>query len=154
MKKMMPWIVTALLAITLIAVVVVVLIRLGDQDKNDNTHTAAAAVEKKMTADEIVEVSSELPQIKTNLADPDRIIMVSFSFRLSDKTAKEDFDKIQSITVKPIIIQALADTKAEELNTAKGMNQFNEKLTGLINEALPEPNLKSTSISDIVIAPM
>ncbi|WP_427051534.1 flagellar basal body-associated FliL family protein [Paenibacillus sp. TC-CSREp1] len=153
MKKMMPWIATALLAITLIVVVAFVFLKL-QPDKNDNTHTAAAAEEKKMTADEIVEVSSELPQIKTNLADPDRIIMVSFSFRLSDKTAKEDFDKIQSITVKPIIIQALADTKAEELNTAKGMKQFNEKLTGLINEALPEPNLKSTSISDIVIAPM
>lgn len=107
-----------------------------------------------MTADEIVEVSSELAQIKTNLADPDRIIMVSFSFKLSDKTAKEDFEKIKSITVKPIIIQALADTKAEELNSAKGMKQFNEKLTGLINEALPEPKLKSTSFSDIVIATM
>lgn len=107
-----------------------------------------------MTADEIVEVSSELAQIKTNMADPDRIIMVSFSFILSDKTAKEDFEKIKSITVKPIIIQALADTKAEELSSAKGMKQFNEKLTGLINEALPEPKLKSTSFSDIVIAPM
>lgn len=56
--------------------------------------------------------------------------------------------------MKPIIIQALADTKAEELSSAKGMKQFNEKLTGLINEALPEPKLKSTSFSDIVIAPM
>ncbi|MFX3649185.1 MAG: flagellar basal body-associated FliL family protein [Paenibacillus sp.] len=151
MKKMMPWLATMLLAITLIVVVVFVFMQ--GQNKND-THTAAAAEEKKMTADEIVEVSSELAQIKTNLADPDRIIMVSFSFSLSDKTAKEDFEKIKSITVKPIIIQALADTKAEELSTAKGMKQFNEKLTGLINEALPEPKLKSTSFSDIVIAPM
>lgn len=118
------------------------------------THIRRQLLKKKMTADEIVEVSSELAQIKTNLADPDRIIMVSFSFKLSDKTAKEDFEKIKSITVKPIIIQALADTKAEELSSAKGMKQFNEKLTGLINEALPEPKLKSTSFSDIVIAPM
>ncbi|WP_342572578.1 flagellar basal body-associated FliL family protein [Paenibacillus sp. FSL R5-0749] len=153
MKKMMPWLATMLLAITLIVVVVFVFMQ-GQNGTKDDTHTAAAAEEKKMTADEIVEVSSELAQIKTNLADPDRIIMVSFSFRLSDKTAKEDFEKIKSITVKPIIIQALADTKAEELSSAKGMKQFNEKLTGLINEALPEPKLKSTSFSDIVIAPM
>lgn len=151
MKKMMPWLATILLAITLIVVVVFVFM----QGQNGNkAETAAASEEKKMTADEIVEVSSELAQIKTNLADPDRIIMVSFSFRLSDKTAKEDFEKIKSITVKPIIIQALADTKAEELSSAKGMKQFNEKLTGLINEALPEPKLKSTSFSDIVIASM
>lgn len=153
MKKMMPWLATMLLAITLIVVVVFVFMQGQNGNKND-THTAAAAEEKKLTADEIVEVSSELAQIKTNLADPDRIIMVSFSFSLSDKTAKEDFEKIKSITVKPIIIQALADTKAEELSSAKGMQQFNEKLTGLINEALPEPKLKSTSFSDIVIAPM
>ncbi|MCP1134605.1 flagellar basal body-associated FliL family protein [Paenibacillus polysaccharolyticus] len=152
MKKMMPWIATTLLAITLIVVVVFVFMQ--SQNKNDNTHTAAAAEEKKLTADEIVEVSSELGQIKTNLADADRIIMVSFSFKLSDKKAKEDFEKIKSITVKPIIIETLADTKAEALSSAKGMKQFNEKLTGLINEALPEPNLKSTSVSDIVIAPM
>ncbi|WP_339184059.1 flagellar basal body-associated FliL family protein [Paenibacillus sp. FSL H8-0317] len=153
MKKMMPWLATMLLAITLIVVVVFVFMQ-GQNGNKDDTHTAAATEEKKMTADEIVEVSSELAQIKTNLADPDRIIMVSFSFKLSDKTAKEDFEKIKSITVKPIIIQALADTKAEELNSAKGMKQFNEKLTGLINEALPEPKLKSTSFSDIVIATM
>ncbi|MDQ0721223.1 flagellar FliL protein [Paenibacillus sp. W4I10] len=153
MKKMMPWLATMLLAITLIVVVVFVFMQ-GQNGNKDDTHTAAAAEEKKLTADEIVEVSSELAQIKTNLADPDRIIMVSFSFKLSDKTAKEDFEKIKSITVKPIIIQALADTKAEELSSAKGMKQFNEKLTGLINEALPEPKLKSTSFSDIVIAPM
>ncbi|WP_434751682.1 flagellar basal body-associated FliL family protein [Paenibacillus amylolyticus] len=151
MKKMMPWIATVLLAITLIVVVVIVMIGPG---KNDNTHTAAAAEEKKLTADEIVEVSSELAQIKTNLAGADRIIIVSFSFELSDKKAKEDFEKIKNITVKPIVIQALADTKAEELSSAKGMKQFNERLTGLINEALPEPKLKSTSVSDIVIAPI
>lgn len=153
MKKMMPWLATMLLAITLIVVVVFVFMQ-GQNGTKDDTHTASASETKKMTADEIVEVSSELAQIKTNLADPDRIIMVSFSFRLSDKTAKEDFEKIKSITVKPIIIQALADTKAEELSSAKGMKQFNEKLTGLINEALSEPNLKSASFSDIVIAPM
>ncbi|MCP1183579.1 flagellar basal body-associated FliL family protein [Paenibacillus sp. 1781tsa1] len=153
MKKMMPWLATMLLAITLIVVVVFVFMQ-GQNGTKDDTHTASASEAKKMTADEIVEVSSELAQIKTNLADPDRIIMVSFSFSLSDKTAKEDFEKIKSITVKPIIIQALADTKAEELSSAKGMKQFNEKLTGLINEALPEPKLKSTSFSDIVIAPM
>ncbi|CAI6031800.1 hypothetical protein PAECIP112173_00665 [Paenibacillus sp. JJ-100] len=152
MKKMMPWIATALLAITLIVVVVFVFMQ--GQNKSENTHTAAAAEVKKMTADEIVEVSSELGEIKTNLAGADHIIMVSFSFKLSDKKAKEDFEKIKSITVKPIIIQALTDTKAEELRTAKGMQQFNEKLTSLINEALPEPKLISTSFSDIVIAPM
>ncbi|GAS81028.1 MULTISPECIES: flagellar basal body-associated FliL family protein [Paenibacillus] len=153
MKKMMPWLATMLLAITLIVVVVFVFMQGQNGTKND-THTAAASEAKKMTADEIVEVSSELGEIKTNLADTDHVVVVSFSFKLSDKTAKEDFEKIKEITVKPIIIQTFADTKSEELATAKGRVQFNERLTGLINEALPEGKLSSTSFSAFVMAPM
>ncbi|MGE6574758.1 flagellar basal body-associated FliL family protein [Paenibacillus xylanexedens] len=153
MKKMMPWLATMLLAITLIVVVVFVFMQ-GQNGNKDDTHTAAAAEAKKMTADEIVEVSSELGEIKTNLADTDHVVVVSFSFKLSDKTAKEDFEKIKEITVKPIIIQTFADTKSEELATAKGRVQFNERLTGLINEALPEGKLSSTSFSAFVMAPM
>ncbi|MFB8373542.1 flagellar basal body-associated FliL family protein [Paenibacillus taichungensis] len=152
MKKMLPWLATSLLAITLIVVVVFVFMQ-GQNGNKIDTHTAAAA-EKKMTADEIVAVSSELGEIKTNLADIDHIIVVSFSFKLSDKKAKEDFEKIKEITVKPIIIQTFADTKSNELATAKGRIQFNKKLTELINEALPEGKLASTSFSSFVMAPM
>ncbi|MHA7581264.1 flagellar basal body-associated FliL family protein [Paenibacillus vandeheii] len=152
MKKMLPWLATSLLAITLIVVVVFVFMQ-GQNGNKLDTHTAAAA-EKKMTADEIVEVSSELGEIKTNLADIDHVVVVSFSFKLSDKKAKEDFEKIKEITVKPIIIQTFADTKSDELATAKGRIQFNKKLTELINEALPEGKLASTSFSAFVMAPM
>ncbi|MGC5771460.1 flagellar basal body-associated FliL family protein [Paenibacillus pabuli] len=153
MKKMLPWLATSLLAITLIVVVVFVFMQGQNANKMD-TNTAAAAEEKKMTADEIVEVSSELGEIKTNLADIDHVVVVSFSFKLSDKKAKEDFEKIKEITVKPIIIQTFADTKSDELATAKGRIQFNQKLTELINEALPEGKLASTSFSAFVMAPM
>ncbi|MFE6073235.1 MULTISPECIES: flagellar basal body-associated FliL family protein [unclassified Paenibacillus] len=152
MKKMLPWLATSLLAITLIVVVVFVFMQ-GQNGNKIDTHTAAAA-EKKMTADEIVAVSSELGEIKTNLADIDHVVVVSFSFKLSDKKAKEDFEKIKEITVKPIIIQTFADTKSDELATAKGRIQFNKKLTELINEALPEGKLASTSFSAFVMAPM
>lgn len=152
MKKMLPWLATSLLAITLIVVVVFVFMQ-GQNGNKLDTHTAAAA-EKKMTADEIVAVSSELGEIKTNLADIDHVVVVSFSFKLSDKKAKEDFEKIKEITVKPIIIQTFADTKSDELATAKGRIQFNKKLTELINEALPEGKLASTSFSAFVMAPM
>lgn len=152
MKKMLPWLATSLLAITLIVVVVFVFMQ-GQNGNKLDTHTAAAA-EKKMTADEIVQVSSELGEIKTNLADIDHIVVVSFSFKLSDKKAKEDFEKIKEITVKPIIIQTFADTKSDELATAKGRIQFNKKLTELINEALPEGKLTSTSFSSFLTAPI
>lgn len=45
MKKMMPWLATMLLAITLIVVVVFVFMQ-GQNGTKDDTHTAAAAEEK------------------------------------------------------------------------------------------------------------
>ncbi|MEK4435269.1 MULTISPECIES: flagellar basal body-associated FliL family protein [Paenibacillus] len=153
MKKMMPWLATILLAITLIVVVVFVFMQ-GQTGNKAETDVASAAEVKKMTADEIVEVTSEITDIKTNLADTNHIVQVNLAFKLTDATAKEDFEKIKEITVKPIIVQTFADAQPEELKTAKGRSQFNEKLTKLINEALPEPKLSSTNFTYFLMASM
>ncbi|MDQ0169938.1 flagellar basal body-associated FliL family protein [Paenibacillus tundrae] len=153
MKKMMPWIAMSLLAITLIAVVVFVFMQ-TQNGNNADAHKSAAVVEKKKTADEIVEVTSEITDIKTNLADTNHILQAKLSFELADAKSKEEFEKIKEITVKPIIIQTLADTQPEELKTAKGRSDFNIKLTELINTALPEPKLSSTSFTDFLMVPM
>lgn len=154
MKKMMPWLATMLLAITLIVVVVFVFMQGQTGNKEAETDVASAAEAKKMTADEIVEVTSEITDIKTNLADTNHIVQVNLAFKLADATAKEDFEKIKEITVKPIIVQTFADAQPEELKTAKGRSQFNEKLTKLINEALPEPKLSSTNFTYFLMASM
>ncbi|MCM3205105.1 flagellar basal body-associated FliL family protein [Paenibacillus illinoisensis] len=153
MKKMMPWLATSLLAITLIVVVVFVFMQ-GQTGNKAEADVASAAEAKKMTADEIVEVTSEITDIKTNLADTNHIVQVNLAFKLTDATAKEDFEKIKEITVKPIIVQTFADAQPEELKTAKGRSQFNEKLTKLINEALPEPKLSSTNFTYFLMASM
>ncbi|MET3942822.1 flagellar FliL protein [Paenibacillus sp. PvP094] len=153
MKKMMPWLATILLAITLIVVVVFVFMQ-GQTGNKAETDVASAAEVKKMTADEIVEVTSEITDIKTNLADTNHIVQVNLAFKMADATAKEDFEKIKEITVKPIIVQTFADAQPEELKTAKGRSQFNEKLTKLINEALPEPKLSSTNFTYFLMASM
>lgn len=153
MKKMMPWVATILLAITLIVVVVFVFMQ-GQPGNKADQDVALAAEAKKMTADEIVEVTSEITDIKTNLADTNHIVQVNLAFKMTDAKAKEDFEKIKEITVKPIIVQTFADAQPEELKTAKGRSQFNEKLTKLINEALPEPKLSSTNFTYFLMASM
>lgn len=153
MKKMLPWLITILLSITLIVVAIVLLSDkfLGDNSKNQATANAAA-VAAKLSANEIVSMSSEITGIKTNLADPYHIASMAFAFQLNDKKAKEEFDKIKEIKIRPIIIKTLADTKPELLNDSKGREQFIAKLQNLINKSLTSGQLIQIDITDILIA--
>lgn len=152
MKKMLPWLITILLSITLIVVAIVLLSDkfLGDNSKNQATASAAAA--PKLSANEIVSMTSEITGIKTNLADPYHIASMAFAFQLNDKKAKEEFDKIKEIKIRPIIIKTLADTKPELLNDSKGREQFIAKLQNLINKSLTSGRLIQIDITDILIA--
>ncbi|WDM23855.1 flagellar basal body-associated FliL family protein [Paenibacillus polymyxa] len=155
MKKMLPWLITILLAITLIAGAAFVLIPALSGKKSEaipNAQAAQAEQLPRLSADELVEVSSEITGIKTNLADADYIVQMNLSFQLNDAKAKESFEKIKDISIKPIVIQLLADTKPDELRTAKGRDQFSDKLTDLINKSLPEGHLGNAKITDFLLA--
>lgn len=153
MKKMLPWLITILLSITLIVLAVFLL-----SDKllgsNDNDVSAAPAPAQKLSADQIVEVSSEINQVTTNLADPDFIAKMSFSFQLNDKKAKEDFDKIKELKIKPIIIKALGDTKPENFKDSKVTDQFISKLVDQINHAIPNGRVVQIEITDKIVTPL
>ncbi|MGG4220801.1 flagellar basal body-associated FliL family protein [Paenibacillus jamilae] len=156
MKKMLPWLITILLAITLIAGAAFVLIPALSGKKSEVIPNAQAAAQAeqlpRLSADELVEVSSEITGIKTNLADADYIVQMNLAFQLNDAKAKEAFEKIKDISIKPIVIQLLADTKPDELRTAKGRDQFSDKLTDLINKSLPEGHLGNAKITDFLLA--
>lgn len=143
MKKMLPWLITILLAITLIAIVAVILFNTiwGDKSNDPATNAANSAnnVEMKiLDADDRVKLTSELADIRTNLADPEYIGVMGFAFQLDDKSTKEDFDKIKDIQIKPIIIRTLSDMTPEQLNGSKGKDDLNAKLLNLINKKLEE----------------
>ncbi|MFC7679599.1 flagellar basal body-associated FliL family protein [Paenibacillus sp. GCM10028914] len=151
MKKMLPWLITIMLSITLIVLAVFLLSDklLGSNDKGVSaapTHTPV------LTADQIVEVSSEINQVTTNLADPDYIAKMSFSFQLNDKKAKEDFDKIKEIKIKPIIIKTLGDTKPENFKDSKVTEQFTSKLLEQINNTLPNGKVIQIEITDKIVS--
>ncbi|MGN7356018.1 flagellar basal body-associated FliL family protein [Paenibacillus sp. SAF-054] len=154
MKKMLPWLITILLAITLIVVAVVLLTPqlLG---KDDTPNTAAQTIEvPKLSADELVEMTSEIKEIKTNLSDQDYIVLMNFAFQLNDKKSKEEFDKIKEFKIKPIIIKTLADTKPDELKGSKGKDQLSAKLINLINKTLTRGKLAQIEITDFVVTPL
>ena len=65
--------------------------------------------------------------------------------------AKEEFDKIKEIKIKPIIIKTLADTKPELLNDSKGREQFIAKSQNLINKSLTSGTLIQIEMTEVMI---
>ncbi|WP_219836667.1 flagellar basal body-associated FliL family protein [Paenibacillus sp. R14(2021)] len=157
MKKLLPWLITILLAITLIAIVAVILFKsvMGGDDPKDSAGKAASNAEtvkvEKLTADERVELTSTLEQIKTNLSDPDYIAVMGLAFQLDEKSTKEDFDKIKDIQIKPIIIRTLSDMKPEEINGSQGKDKLCAQLLNLINRELPTGKLTKVEITDFIV---
>ena len=156
MKKMLPWLITILLAITLIAIVAVILFNtlMGSADSSDSgkaANAAKAVTTEKLSADERVAVTSELTDIKTNLEDPDYIAVMGLAFQLDEKSTKEDFDKIKEIQIKPIVIRTLADMKPEEINGSKGKDQLCSTLLNLINSELPEGKLIKVEVTNFIV---
>ncbi|SFE16617.1 flagellar FliL protein [Paenibacillus algorifonticola] len=135
MKKMMPWLVTILLSVVLIAVVAWFMWPTIMGSTKDGSANKEVEV-KHLSADERVEVTSELKDFKRNLKDSNKVVVVSFAFQLDSKKTKEDFDKVIEIEVKPIINRALADMTAEELNGSKGEDLLESKLLNEINPIL------------------
>lgn len=151
MRRMLPWLATILLGITLIVAAVFLLL---PQLTGGKTSIAAAERRSapKLSADEIVAMTSVMTKLRTNLANSDYVVAIDFAFQLNNSSAKESFDKIKEISIKPIVIQTLADTKPEQLETAKGREEFVKKLTALINKNIPEGQVTSTKFTDFILS--
>lgn len=155
MKKMMPWLITILLAITLIVVAAFLLLdRIFPKDSNEVNAAVQNVETRHLSADEIVELTAEIAEIKTNLADPDYIVQIDFAFQLNSAKSKEEFEKIKEIKIKPIIIKTLADAKPEELNGANGKDQLSSKLVNLINKTITEGKITQIEVTKFLLVSM
>lgn len=151
MKKMAPWIITILLALILVVMAAYLVMTMNN--KNTTSANAAKKVEeKKLSADELVKVTSTMEQVKTNLLDPNYVVIMDLAFQLNDSASKDAFDKIMNFNAKSIIIKTLADTKPNDLIGAKGKDQLANKLKNLINQTLPEGNIVQIDITNFVMS--
>ncbi|WP_055108456.1 flagellar basal body-associated FliL family protein [Paenibacillus ihumii] len=154
MKKMAPWLITMLLAITLIVMAAFLLVNQFNRPAPGNeVNQAVQNVSRpaQLSADELVKVTSTIDGIKTNLSDPNYVVVMNFAFQLDREASKEAFDKIKDYKIKPIIIKTLADTKPEDLIGAKGKDNLSTKLLNLINTSLPEGKLIQIDITDFMM---
>ncbi|OXM15991.1 flagellar basal body-associated FliL family protein [Paenibacillus herberti] len=153
MKKMLPWMITTLLAISLIAVVAVFLYNslLGSPDKAGSEGKVVAATVKPLSAKDRLAVTLELKEIKRNLKDNEKLVIISFAFQMDKKATKTELDQIKDIAVKPIINRILADTTAQQLEGSAGQDALEAKLLNEINKILPKGKLVKVSITDYLL---
>ena len=157
MKKMLPWLISLLLAITLIVAVGVYVWTqyLSGPDSNDPEAQVKEVVQDVKTtpisADEMIKVASELTNIKTNIADTSYVVIISFNIQLSSAKAKEEFDKIKEIQIKPIINRALWVMKPEDFQGIKGKDQLCSSLINAINAVLVEGKVTKVDIKDFIM---
>ena len=155
MKRMLPWLITILLAITLIVVAAFFIYDRLFNDSGSDSGEIDRIVEQvepeKLTADERVEMTAEIQDIRTNLLDTNYVVVMSLAFRLDSKKAKEEFEKIKDISIKPIIIRTLSDMTEEELRGSKGKDELNARLFNLINPELTHGRLTKVEITNFII---
>jgi Flagellar basal body-associated protein len=155
MKRLLPWLITILLAITLIVVAAFFIYDRLFNDSGSESGEIDRIVEQvepeKLTADERVAMTAELQDIRTNLLDTDYIVVMSFAFRLDSKKAKEEFEKIKDISIKPIVIRTLSDMTEEQLRGSQGKDELNAKLFNLINPELTHGRLTKVEITNFII---
>ncbi|WP_424765785.1 flagellar basal body-associated FliL family protein [Paenibacillus sp. sgz302251] len=152
MKKMIPWLITILLAITLIAIVSIILFKSFFSDPKEQSNETKTIEVKVLSADERVEVTSELKDFRRNLKDPDYVVMLNFAFQLDSKKTKESFDKLLEIEIRPIINRTVADMTPEELQGSQGEDALESKLLNLINPILPKGKLIKVEITNFIIS--
>ncbi|WP_054028980.1 flagellar basal body-associated FliL family protein [Bacillus sp. FJAT-28004] len=152
MKKMIPWLITILLSITLIAIVSIILFKSFFTDPKEQATETKTIEVKALSADERVEVTSELKDFRRNLKDPEYVVILSFAFQLDKKKTKEDFDKLLEIEVRPIINRVVADMTAEELQGSQGEDALESKLLNLITPIIPKGKLIKVEITSFTLA--
>src|SRR5690606_14463646 len=100
MKKLLPWLITILLSIALLAVIFIIGYKTFFNE--DSAEAVNKPVEVKvLSAKDRVEVTSTLMDFRRNLKDPDYVVMLNFAFQLDHKKIKESFDQILEIEIKP-----------------------------------------------------
>lgn len=157
MKKMLPWLVSLLLAITLIVSVGIYVWNefvTGSDPKNPEAQVNEIVQDVKATpisADEMIKVASELTDIRTNIADTNYVVVISFNFQLDSAKTKEEFDKIKDIQIKPIVNRALWVMEPEDFQGTEGKDRLCATLINAINEVMADGKVVKVEVKDFIM---
>ncbi len=149
-KRLMPWMIMMLTSVTLITLAAFLLWHFLVDERLTGAEPSSSALMEPMSAKEISELTVEIDNYMTNLANMNYLVRLSFSFVLENKQAKEELE-LMLPSVKSVINRTLADTHPEDLTGSEGMDQLGKQLKDAIDQLLTKGKLREVQITERLI---
>ncbi|TLS49840.1 flagellar basal body protein FliL [Paenibacillus antri] len=155
MKKMLPWIIVILLAVTLIVGAAFVLWnsfkesspsdpRAAAREQADQTETEHVSAEK------LAEMTFAIDDVITNLSDPAYFVSASFTFEMDSVDAKHEFELL-SYKMKDVINTTLTDMAPNEVQGSAGIDAISSALLNKTNELLHKGKVRHVYITKFIV---
>lgn len=122
-----------------------------NQDKADPADLAAKTETRTLSADEVVELTVTLDNVTTNLADQQHVINIGLAFQVENKKAYDEFEKLKSIYIQPIVLKLLHQTNPGDLFAENGFDNFTTSLMNAINPILSAGKITQINITSFVV---
>jgi flagellar FliL protein len=99
--------------------------------------------------EQVLDVSVDIPEITTNLAD-EGFVRISFKIQTDSKKAKKELEQ-RMFQANNIIILTLSDKTAENIKGKDGQKQFEEELKKQLNEIMQEGKVENVYITQFIL---
>jgi flagellar FliL protein len=155
-KRMLPWIIVILLAVTLIVGAAFVLWNsfMKDSAPNDPRKAAREAAEQveveRISADKLAEMTFAINDVITNLADPSYFVNASFTFELDSTGAKHEFELL-SYKMRNVINTTLTDMAPDQVKGSAGIDAISSALLNKTNEILHEGKVRHVYVTKFIV---
>nr|WP_295970461.1 flagellar basal body-associated protein FliL [uncultured Bacillus sp.] len=101
------------------------------------------------TIKQVLDVSVDIPEITTNLAN-DGYVRITFKIQTDSKKAKKELEN-RMFQVNNIIILELSDKTTETIKGKEGQRKFEEELKEKINEIMQEGKVEKVYITQFIL---
>lgn len=98
--------------------------------------------------DKLVEVSVDVPEVMTNLADK-RVVKVALKIQTTSKAAAEELTK-RNFQINNIIIEELSELTTEDLKGKQGKQLFKKAVKTKLNELMQEGEVKEVYLTSFI----
>jgi len=155
-KKMLPWIIVVLLAVTIIVGAAFVLWNSFMKESTPSNPREAARAEagqvetEYISAEKRAEMTVAIDDIITNLSDPTYFVNASFTFELDNTKAKHEFELL-TYKMKDVINTTLTDMTPEEARGSAGIDAISSTLLNRTNELLHEGKVRHVYITKFIV---
>lgn len=109
-----------------------------------------AGAEKKVSAEELAELSIDTDIITTNLASAEHFGVVQFNILMSDKKAKEEM-ATRTPEVRAAIISTVAGFTKDELVGTEGITSLEAALSLKLDEILEAGQVKRVLVTELKV---